>query len=90
MPRWQLDRWVAVHDAIEEWYRSDLSDDQAVPDIVNRIMGWMDPVQRFVAERLFATYRQVMPKRTDERVDLDPARSKVLDADTNSLLAAAS
>ncbi len=90
MPRWQLDRWVAVHDAIEEWYRSDLSDDQAVPDIVNRIMGWMDPVQRFVAERLFATYRQVMPKRTDERVDLDPARSEVLDADTNSLLAAAS
>ena len=90
MPRWQLELWVVVHDAIEEWYRSDLSDDQAVPDIVNRIMGWMDPVQRFVAERLFATYRQVMPKRTDERVDLDPARSEVLNADTNSLLAAAS
>ena len=36
MPRWQLDRWVAVHDAIEEWYRSDLSEYDAAGNLKTR------------------------------------------------------
>ena len=84
-----LDRWKVVYEAIAEWYRSDDPDEAAVPAIVDRIMGWMDPVQRQIAEDLFATYRQLLPKRPDEEIDLDPPSSEVFDDDTNASLSVA-
>ena len=84
-----LDRWKVVYEAIAEWYRSDDPDEVAVAAIVDRIMGWMDPVQRQIAEDLFATYRQLLPKRTDEEIDLDPPPSEVPDVATNASLSVA-
>jgi hypothetical protein len=90
MPRIQLDRWIVVYEAISEWYRTDDGDDVAVPEITDRIMGWMDPVQRQIAEELFAVYRQLMPKRQGEEVDFDPGFSEVFDEEVNASISVAS
>jgi hypothetical protein len=89
MPTVHLDRWKVVYEAIAEWYRSDDPDEIAVAAIVDRIMGWMDPVQRQIAEDLFATYRQLLPKRPDEDIDLDSPSSDVFDEATNASLSVA-
>ncbi len=85
----QLDRWIAVHDAIAEWYASDQPDEHAVPAIADRVLGRMDPVQRQIAETLFANYRMLMPKSRDEAVDLDPPWSTVYDTASNSSISVA-
>jgi hypothetical protein len=79
LPPWNLDRWVTVKDAIDEWYSTKNPDEIAIPDIEERMMSWLDPVQRQIASELFKTYRDLMPKRVGETVDLEPPNSEVFD-----------
>ena len=89
MPKPQLERWVAVADAVGEWYRSDLGTEN-VNEIEERQMGWLDPVQRDIASSLFATYRQIMPKAAGDTVEFDSSFSEVWDTEANTTIGAAS
>ncbi len=80
-PRWNLDRWQMVRDLIVGWYGDDRPDAESVPDLVERLAGWADPVQREVVERLFASWRMLYPKDPDFPVNLDPARVSFIDHD---------
>jgi len=88
MPKPQLERWVAVADAVGEWYRSDLGTEN-INEIEERQMGWLDPVQRDIASSLFATYRQIMPKAAGETVEVDSYFSEVWDTEANTIISAA-
>jgi hypothetical protein len=76
-----LTRWGAVRDLIVGWYGDDRSDGEAVPDLVDRLIGWMDPVQRLVVERLFAGWRAVFPKEPDVEVDTEQRSVSSFDHD---------
>lgn len=89
MPTPQLDRWIAVADAIGEWYRQEPGAED-IGEIENQFMSWLDPVQRQIASRLFATYRQVMPKQDGEDVDTESSFSEVWDSELNATISAAS
>ncbi len=80
-PRWNLDRWQMVRDLIVGWYGDDRPDAESVPDLVERLAGWADPVQREVVERLFASWRMLYPKDPNYPVDLDPNRVSYFDHD---------
>jgi hypothetical protein len=80
-PGWQLDRWKAVRDLIVAWYADDRPDAEAVPDLVTRLVGWMDDVQRSIVERQFAGWRAMYPKDPDVSVDLEPPAVSVVDHD---------
>jgi hypothetical protein len=88
MPKPQLDRWVAVADAVGEWYRSELGTEN-INKIEDRQMGWLDPVQRDIASSLFATYRQIMPKAAGETVEVDSSFSEVWDTEANTTISVA-
>lgn len=89
MPTSQLDRWIAVSDAIGEWYRQG-DGEEDIADIESRFFGFLDPVQRAIASNLFTTYRRVMPKVEGQHVDLESWFSTVWDTDQNATLGAAS
>jgi hypothetical protein len=89
MPKAQLARWVAVADAVGEWYRSEVGTEN-INDIEERQMGWLDPVQGGIASSLFATYRQIMSKTAGDIVELDSSFSEVWDTEANATIRAAS
>ncbi|MDH4119557.1 MAG: PD-(D/E)XK nuclease family protein [Acidimicrobiia bacterium] len=78
-PAWSLERWKAVRDLITGWYGDDRPDVEAVPELVEARVGWLDPVQRLVVERLFAGWRAIFPKDSQIGVDLNPDPSSVFD-----------
>ncbi len=78
-PRWNLERWQLVRDLIVGWYGDDRPDGELIPELVERLAGWVDPVQREVVERLFASWRMLYPKDPDFPVDLDPPRISYID-----------
>lgn len=80
-PAWQLDRWKVVRDLIVGWYRDPRPDAESVPTVIGDRAGWLDPVQRFMVERLFAGWRAMFPKEPDVEVDLDPPGASVFDHD---------
>lgn len=80
-PEWNLERWKSVRDLIVGWYGDDRPDAEAVPDLVDRLCGWMDPVQRQVIERLFAHWRAMYPKTSSDGIDLDPDPISFIDHD---------
>ena len=89
MPKAQLARWIAVADAVGEWYRSEVGTEDII-QIEERQMGWLDPVQRDIASSLFATYRQIMPKTVGDIVEVDSSFSEVWDTEANATIGAAS
>jgi hypothetical protein len=80
-PRWQLERWKAVRDLIVAWYADDRPDSEAAPDLVERLAGWMDVVQRSLVERQFAGWRAMYPKDPSISIDLEPPAVSVIDHD---------
>ncbi len=80
-PRWSLDRWKTVRDLIVAWYADDRPDPEAVPDLIQRLAGWMDDVQRSVVEKQFAGWRAMYPKDPSVAVDLEPPAVSVIDHD---------
>lgn len=80
-PDWALERWKAVRDLIVGWYGDDRPDVECVPDLVENRAGWLDPVQRAMVERQFATWRAMFPKEPGVEVDLDPSGISVTDHD---------
>lgn len=88
MPTAQLDRWRAVVDAITQWYVHKPGSED-VQEIEESVMGWLDPVQRQIASRLFRTYLQIMPKSEAEEVDLEGPYSEVWDKERNATIGSA-
>jgi hypothetical protein len=89
LPRSQLDRWKAVYEAVAGWYRTDGPDAEVVPEVERAVMGYLDPVQAGICSGLFSSYRQILPKRSDETVDLEPPGSLVYDEARNASVAVA-
>lgn len=72
-PAWSLERWKAVAALVAGWYGDSRPDAELVPELIEGVVGWMDPVQREIVGRLFASWRSTYPKDPEVRVDLDPA-----------------
>jgi hypothetical protein len=78
-PDWSLQRWKLVRDLVVGWYGDDRPDQHSVPDLLDSRVGFLDPVQRSVVERLFAGWRAIYPKSPDVTVDLEPLPVSVFD-----------
>lgn len=66
-PVWSLERWKAVAALVAGWY----GDDRPETELVDGTVGWMDPVQREIVERLFVGWRSIYPKDPEVEVILD-------------------
>ncbi len=80
-PDWALERWRAVRELIVGWYGDERPDTECVPDLVDSRAGWLDPVQRLIVERQFATWRAMFPKEPGVEIDLDPPSASLVDHD---------
>lgn len=78
-PTWHLERWKAVRDLIVGWYGLESDDRDSVERLLSERVGWMDPVQRLLVERLFAGWRAIFPRDREVAVDLDPGGLSVFD-----------
>lgn len=89
LPDCQLERWKSLYAAIRDWYRADEPEEQAVPAAVERQLGWLDAVQREIAEDLFTAWRRLFPKVPEEEIDDDPPWSRVYSEELHAELSAA-
>jgi len=70
-----------VRDLVEAWYVEGASAESDAAELVERLAGWLDPVQRLTVERLFAGWRAMFPPGAAVKVDLEPEAGSVFDHD---------
>ena len=64
-PKSQLDRWVAVFNAINDWYFNDAPEEVSILSAIENNFAFFDDLQKKICEELFENFRNSHPDFKD-------------------------